>query len=50
MSFHPVMPYGTKEHHRSMRVTLPEGPEFTFTGASRENFEAVESHYAPQHR
>jgi NADH-quinone oxidoreductase subunit F len=50
MSFHPVMPYGTKEHHRSMRVTLPEGPEFVFTGASRENFEEFASHYAPQHR
>jgi NADH-quinone oxidoreductase subunit F len=50
MSFHPVMPYGTKEHHRSQRVTLPEGPEFVFTGASRENFEAFASHYAPEHR
>ena len=50
MSFHPAMPYGTKEHHRSMRVTLPEGPEFTFTGASRENFEEFASHYAPEHR
>ena len=50
MSFHPAMPYGTKEHHRSMRVTLPEGPEFAFTGAARESFEAFASHYAPEHR
>ena len=25
MSFHPAMPYGTEQWHRSQRVTLPEG-------------------------
>ena len=50
MSFHPVMPYGTKEHHRSMRVTLPEGPEFSYTPDNRKNFEEFASHYAKEHR
>ncbi|MDO8679936.1 MAG: NADH-quinone oxidoreductase subunit NuoF [Acidobacteriota bacterium] len=50
MSFHPAMPYGTTEWHRSMRVTLPEGPEFAYTGTARANFEEFASHYAPEHR
>ena len=37
MSFHPTMPYGTEQWHRSMRATLPEGPEFAYTrGRPRE--------------
>jgi NADH-quinone oxidoreductase subunit F len=50
MSFHPTMPYGTAEWHRSQRVTLPEGPEFQFTAEHREQFEAFAAHYAPEHR
>ena len=50
MSFHPTMPYGTDQHHRSMRATLPEGPEFTYSAATRANFEEYASHYAPEHR
>ena len=50
MSFHPTMPYGTDEHHRSMRATLPEGPEFTYTTERRANFEEFASHYAKEHR
>ncbi|HWI20150.1 MAG TPA: NADH-quinone oxidoreductase subunit NuoF, partial [Vicinamibacterales bacterium] len=50
MSFHPTMPYGTDQHHRSMRVTLPEGQEFTFTDGNRQNFEEFASHYAPENR
>jgi NADH:ubiquinone oxidoreductase subunit E len=50
MSFHPTMPYGTEQWHRSMRATLPEGPEFAYTGMNRENFEAFASHYAPENR
>ena len=50
MSFHPTMPYGTDQHHRSMRVTLPEGSEFSFTDGSRKNFEEFASHYAPENR
>jgi len=50
MSFHPTMPYGTDQHHRSMRATLPEGPEFTYSAANRTNFEEFASHYAPEHR
>ncbi len=50
MSFHPTMPYGTEQWHRSMRVTLPEGPEFTYTKEHRDQFEAFAAHYAPEHR
>ncbi len=50
MSFHPAMPYGTTEWHRSQRVTLPEGPEFSFSAQSRASFEEFASHYAPEHR
>ncbi|HEX6163907.1 MAG TPA: NADH-quinone oxidoreductase subunit NuoF [Vicinamibacterales bacterium] len=50
MSFHPTMPYGTENWHRSMRVTLPEGPEFSYTQENRANFEEFASHYAKEHR
>ena len=50
MSFHPTMPYGTKQWHRSQRATLPEGPEFQFTPEARARFEAFAAHYAPEHR
>ena len=38
MSFHPAMPYGTDQWHRSQRVILPEGPEFQFTAETRAAF------------
>ena len=38
MSFHPTMPYGTDNWHRSMRATLPEGPEFAYTPERRQQF------------
>ena len=50
MSFHPAMPYGTAEWHRSQRVTLPEGPEFQFTPENRQRFEEFASHYLPEQR
>jgi len=50
MSFHPTMPYGTEQWHRSMRATLPEGPEFSYTQEHRANFEEFASHYAPENR
>jgi NADH-quinone oxidoreductase subunit F len=50
MSFHPVMAYGTDEWHRSRRVTLPEGPDFSFTPEARARFEAFAGHYPPEHR
>jgi NADH-quinone oxidoreductase subunit F len=50
MSFHPVMPYGTEEWHRSRRVTLPEGPEFEYTAENRKRFEEFAAHYPPEHR
>jgi NADH-quinone oxidoreductase E subunit len=48
MSFHPAMPYGTAQWHRSQRVTLPEGPEFQFTTENRARFEDFASHYTPE--
>ena len=50
MSFHPAMPYGTAEWHRSKRVTLPEGPEFEFTAENRQRFEDFAAHYLPEQR
>ncbi len=50
MSFHPTMPYGTEGWHRSMRATLPEGPEFAFSAGTRATFEEFAAHYAPEHR
>jgi NADH-quinone oxidoreductase subunit F len=50
MSFHPVMPYGTEEWHRSQRQTLAEGPEFQFTAANRARFEEFATRFAPEHR
>ena len=39
MSFHPAMPYGTDQWHRSKRVTLPEGPDFQYTADTRRRFD-----------
>jgi NADH-quinone oxidoreductase subunit F len=50
MSFHPPMPYGTEQWHRSQRATLAEGPEFAYTAENRKQFEEFASHYAPEHR
>ncbi|MGQ0733537.1 MAG: NADH-quinone oxidoreductase subunit NuoF [Acidobacteriota bacterium] len=50
MSFHPQMPYGTDQWHRSQRRTLPEGPDFAFTADRRQQFEAFAAHYPPEHR
>ncbi len=50
MSFHPVMPYGTDQWHRSQRKTLPEGPDFQFTAENRRRFEEFAAHYPPEHR
>ena len=50
MSFHPAMPYGTEQWHRSQRVTLPEGPEFQYTAENRQRFEDFAAHYPPEQR
>jgi NADH-quinone oxidoreductase subunit F len=50
MSFHPAMPYGTGEWHRSQRTTLPEGQEFQFTPENRQRFEEFAAHYPPEFR
>ena len=50
MSFHPAMPYGTGEWHRSQRKTLPEGPDFQYTPENRRRFEDFAAHYPPEFR
>ena len=50
MSFHPTVPYGTENWHRSMRATMPEGDAFTFTKENRDRLEELASHYAPENR
>jgi NADH-quinone oxidoreductase subunit F len=50
MSFHPAMPYGTEQWHRSQRTTLPEGPEFQYTADNRQRFEEFAAHYPPEQR
>lgn len=50
MSFHPAMPYGTGEWHRSQRKTLPEGPDFQYTPENLTRFEAFAAHYPPEFR
>ena len=50
MSFHPTVPYGTENWHRSMRATMPEGDAFTFTKENRDRLEEFASHYAPENR
>ena len=50
MSFHPVMPYGTEQWHRSQRATLAEGPEFQYTAQNRQQFEEFAAHFPPEQR
>ena len=50
MSFHPAMPYGTEEWHRSQRATLQEGPEFAYTAQNRARFDEIVKRYPPDRR
>jgi len=50
MSFHPQMPYGTPQWHRSERVLADEGPPFAFTPENRQKLEEIASHYPPERR
>ena len=50
MSFHPLMPYGTPEWHRSERVLLPKGDPFSYTPDRAAKLEEICSKYPPEQR
>ena len=50
MSFHPQMPYGTPEWHKSARKLAEPGPPFEFTAENRRRLEEIASHYPPERR
>jgi NADH-quinone oxidoreductase E subunit len=50
MSFHPQMPYGTAEWHKSERKLADEGPPFTFTAENRARFDEIAKRYPPERR
>ena len=50
MSFHPLMPYGTADFHRSERATLPPGEPFAFTPDRAAALEEICSKYPPERR
>jgi len=50
MSFHPLMPYGTPEWHRSDRVLLPKGDPFTFTADRAKALEEICGKYPADRR
>jgi NADH-quinone oxidoreductase subunit E len=50
MSFHPQMPYGTPDWHKSARTLADEGPAFAFTPENRRRLEEIASHYPPERR
>ena len=50
MSFHPLMPYGTEDWHRSERVLIPKGEPFTYTPERASKLEDICSKYPPEQR
>jgi len=50
MSFHPLMPYGTPEWHRSERVLMPKGEPFAFTADRAATLEEICGKYPPEQR
>jgi NADH-quinone oxidoreductase E subunit len=50
MSFHPLMPYGTDEWHRSERVLLAKGEPFSYTPERAAKLEEICSKYPPEQR
>ena len=50
MSFHPQMPYGTPDWHKSVLKLADEGPAFEFTPENREKLEEIASHYPLERR
>jgi NADH-quinone oxidoreductase E subunit len=50
MSFHPLMPYGTEEWHRSERVLMPKGEPFAYTPDRAAKLEEICGKYPPEER
>jgi len=50
MSFHPLMPYGTPEWHRSERVLMAKGEPFAYTPERAAKLEDICSKYPPEQR
>jgi NADH-quinone oxidoreductase E subunit len=50
MTFHPPMPYGTPQWHKSERKLADEGPPFEFTPENRARLEEIASRYPPERR
>jgi NADH-quinone oxidoreductase subunit E len=50
MSFHPQMPYGTPQWHKSERKLADEGPPFEFTPENRATLEEIAARYPPERR
>ena len=50
MSFHPQMPYGTPNWHKSERKLADEGPPFEFTPENRAALEEIFRRYPPDRR
>lgn len=50
MSFHPQMPYGTPQWHKSERKLADEGPAFAFTAENRARLDRILARYPPDRR
>jgi NADH-quinone oxidoreductase E subunit len=50
MSFHPLMPYGTKEFQKSERTLLEEGAAFAYTPERAAKLEEICGKYPPERR
>jgi NADH-quinone oxidoreductase subunit E len=50
MSFHPQMPYGTPQWHKSERKLADEGPAFAFSDENRQQLERILARYPPDRR
>jgi NADH-quinone oxidoreductase subunit E len=50
MSFHPQMPYGTPQWHKSDRKLAEEGPAFAFTAENRQELERILARYPADRR
>lgn len=50
MSFHPQMPYGTPQWHKSARKLADEGPAFAFTDENRHKLERILARYPADRR
>jgi len=50
MSFHPLMPYGTEQWHRSDRVLLENGEPFAYTPDRAAALEEICGKYPPEQR